>query len=199
MFERALVLLSACAVITGAASAQSIKVVADEAHDKVASLSVDNADVKDAIGKLCDSFHKPYTFAAYVHGKVTVDIHSASFQRALISLLAAGAISYEHIDGVYRFAATKRTAHGAGSYNAPLPHLDMRLRKLDLEQSDIRDSLRDLFRACETTYMVAPQVRGSVTLQVEDMSAEDALNAICKLVGATWKVEDNVVVSAKPK
>lgn len=63
---------------------------------------------------------------------------------------------------------------------------------LDLDQSDIRDALRALFKNVGVSYVIAPEVQGTVTVSLKDIPFETALQNILKQVDATYRVEGGV-------
>jgi hypothetical protein len=63
---------------------------------------------------------------------------------------------------------------------------------LDLEQADVRDALRALFRNVRISYSIAPDVQGTVTVSLRNVTFETALQNILRQVDATFRVEAGV-------
>jgi type II secretory pathway component GspD/PulD (secretin) len=63
---------------------------------------------------------------------------------------------------------------------------------LELEQSDIRDALKLLFKNIGVNYSVAPDVQGSITVSLKNVPFETALRNILGQVDATYRVEAGV-------
>ena len=63
---------------------------------------------------------------------------------------------------------------------------------LELEQSDIRDALKLLFKNVGISYTVAPDVQGSITVSLHSVPFETALRNILGQVDATYRVEGGV-------
>lgn len=69
---------------------------------------------------------------------------------------------------------------------------DRMVQSLELDQADIRDALKLLFRIVGTNYSVASDVQGTVTITLRDVPFETALRAVLNQVDATWRVEGGI-------
>lgn len=90
---------------------------------------------------------------------------------------------------------------------APLPAMaqddprDRMVSSLELDQADIRDALKLLFRMVQANYTVNPDVQGTVTISLQNVPFETALRAVLNQVDATWRVEGgiyNIIKKAEP-
>ena len=63
---------------------------------------------------------------------------------------------------------------------------------LELDQADVRDALRALFRNVNVNYSIAPEVQGTVTVSLKNVLFETALQFILKQVDATYRIESGV-------
>lgn len=81
---------------------------------------------------------------------------------------------------------------------APLPASaqndprDRIVQSLELDQADIRDALKLLFRMVGANYSVASDVQGTVTISLQNVPFETALRAVLNQVDATWRVEGGI-------
>ena len=81
---------------------------------------------------------------------------------------------------------------------APLPASaqndprDRMVQSLELDQADIRDALKLLFRMVGANYSVASDVQGTVTISLQNVPFETALRAVLNQVDATWRVEGGI-------
>lgn len=67
-----------------------------------------------------------------------------------------------------------------------------RIPSLELQQADVREALRTLFNNVGVSYSIAPEVQGSVTAKLENVSFETAMQNILRQVDATYRVEGGV-------
>ena len=72
-------------------------------------------------------------------------------------------------------------------------HLHQTVTKIDLNQSDIRDALRMLFKDTRVSYAISPDVQGIVTARFDEVTLEVALEALLRQVDATYRLESGVV------
>jgi len=66
------------------------------------------------------------------------------------------------------------------------------VHSLELQQADVRDALRALFRNVSVNYSIAPEVQGTVTVSMKNVLFEQALQNILKQVDATYRIESGV-------
>ena len=66
------------------------------------------------------------------------------------------------------------------------------IESVELDQADIRDALKVLFRSTSLNYTVAPDVQGVVTVSLKDVPFKTALRGILQQVDATWREEGNI-------
>jgi type II secretory pathway component GspD/PulD (secretin) len=63
---------------------------------------------------------------------------------------------------------------------------------LDIDQADVREALRALFKSMNVSYSVSPEVQGIVTVNVKNVPFETALQNILKQVTATYRIVGGV-------
>src|SRR5579862_6087362 len=63
---------------------------------------------------------------------------------------------------------------------------------LDLDSVDVREALRALFKSVGVSYSIAPEVQGTVTVNLKNVRFDTALQNILKQVDATYRVEGGV-------
>jgi hypothetical protein len=66
------------------------------------------------------------------------------------------------------------------------------IESIELDQADIRDALKVLFRSTSLNYTVAPDVQGVVTVSLKNVQFKTALRGILSQVDATWREEGNI-------
>jgi len=63
---------------------------------------------------------------------------------------------------------------------------------LELEQADVREALRALFKDVGVSYSIAPEVQGSVTVSLKNVTFATALQNVLRQLDATYRVEGGV-------
>ena len=71
---------------------------------------------------------------------------------------------------------------------------DKIIPSLELDQADVRDALRILFKDVGVSYTLSADVTGTVTVSLNNISFETALRNILTQVNATYRVEGGVYV-----
>lgn len=65
---------------------------------------------------------------------------------------------------------------------------------LDLDQADVRDALKIIFKVTGFDYSVDPAVQGTVTVHLENKTFETVLRNVLNQVSATYRLEAGVYV-----
>ncbi len=63
---------------------------------------------------------------------------------------------------------------------------------LELDQADVREALRALFKNVNVSYSIAPEVQGTVTVSLKNVTFDTALQNVLRQVDATYRVEAGV-------
>jgi type II secretory pathway component GspD/PulD (secretin) len=63
---------------------------------------------------------------------------------------------------------------------------------LELDQADVREALRALFKNVNVSYSIAPEVQGPVTVSLKNVTFETALQNVLRQVDSTYRVEAGV-------
>jgi bla regulator protein BlaR1 len=63
---------------------------------------------------------------------------------------------------------------------------------VEIQQADVRDALRSLFREVGISYAIAPEVTGKVTASLRNVTFQSALENILRQVDATYRIESGV-------
>lgn len=69
---------------------------------------------------------------------------------------------------------------------------DQIIPSIELDQADVRDALRLLFKQVNVDYTVDSAVQGTVTVKLTNQPFETVLRNILGQVNSTWRVEGNV-------
>jgi bla regulator protein BlaR1 len=63
---------------------------------------------------------------------------------------------------------------------------------VEFDNTDVRQCLRSLFKMVNTSYSIAPEVQGTVTLSLKNVSFEVALQNVLRQVDATYRIRSGV-------
>ena len=66
------------------------------------------------------------------------------------------------------------------------------ISSLELEQADVREALRALFKNVNVSYSIAPEVQGPITVSLKNVTFETALQNVLRQVDATYRIEAGV-------
>jgi hypothetical protein len=69
---------------------------------------------------------------------------------------------------------------------------DQIIPSLDLDAVDVREALRALFKSVGVSYSIAPEVQGTVTVNMKNQRFDTVLQNILKQVDSTYRVEGGV-------
>src|SRR4051812_4403099 len=80
----------------------------------------------------------------------------------------------------------------AGTAHAQVDPGQQMISSLDLDSVDVREALRALFKNVGVSYSIAPEVQGTVTVNLRNVTFEAALQNILKQVDGTYRIEGGV-------
>lgn len=66
------------------------------------------------------------------------------------------------------------------------------IQSLELEQAEVRDALRQLFKNVNVSYQIAPDVQGTITLTIKKKPFKTVLENILRQVDATYRIDGGV-------
>ena len=66
------------------------------------------------------------------------------------------------------------------------------IASLEYEQADVREALRALFKNVGVSYTIAPEVQGTITVSLKNVTFETALQNITRQVDATYRIEGGI-------
>ncbi len=69
---------------------------------------------------------------------------------------------------------------------------DQIIPSLELDQADVREALRLIFKSVNVQYTIAGDVQGTVTVSLKSVPFETALRNVLNQVGATYRVEGGI-------
>ena len=76
---------------------------------------------------------------------------------------------------------------------------DINIPKLDLDQADVRDALKIIFKHAGKSWSIEQTVQGIVTVHLENIPFETALRNVLGQVDATYRIEGGIyVILPKP-
>lgn len=69
---------------------------------------------------------------------------------------------------------------------------DQKKITLDMQQADVREVLRALFKGVDLSYSVAPEVQGLITVSLKEVPFETALQNVLRQINATYRIVGGV-------
>ena len=92
-----------------------------------------------------------------------------------------------------------RTGYPAVAIGEPARRFVGEPISLDLKDADIRDVLLTFSRLARLNMVIDPEVKGSVTVRLENVPWDQALDVILRVNGLGYVLEGNVVAIGSPK
>jgi len=66
------------------------------------------------------------------------------------------------------------------------------IKDVQFEQKDVRQAIRELFKSVGVSYSIAPEVQGTITVALHNVTFEVALQNVLRQVDATYRIEGGV-------
>jgi type II secretory pathway component HofQ len=117
----------------------------------------------------------------------------------LLTLALAGALSAEPApDRAHPEKAERRRSHAQPPEAKPEVQPSDDLISLDLKDADLRDVLRTIASLERINIAIDPEVRGSVTIRLNDVRWDQALDVILRSNGLGCVIKGNVLRVGTP-
>ncbi len=62
----------------------------------------------------------------------------------------------------------------------------------DFDKVEVREALRQIFKSVNVSYSISPQVQGTITVSLHNVTFETALQNILRQIDATYRIEAGV-------
>ncbi|MGV3614361.1 MAG: hypothetical protein ACO1SV_03405 [Fimbriimonas sp.] len=158
-------------------------------------LECQGAEVRDLLRRIFRGNSMEYTLAPDIQGVVTLNLRDVRFDILLETVLRQVDATYRVEGGVVQ--VIRRVGEGV---TTRVPDDDLLVRivpSVEFQSADVRHALRQLFRNQGVSYTVAPDVQGTVTLSLTNVTFETALTNLTRQVDATYRIEGGVILIVK--
>lgn len=127
--------------------------------------------------------------------KLRALIHHGLLLTAALSVLAGGGSLFGQETAPEQEAPAEREAAPIQVAQAtPPPASEENLISLDFRQAELQTVLQALARKAKVNIVTSPDAMGEVSIHLEDVSWEQALDTIVKTIGLTYEKQDNVIL-----
>lgn len=201
MKKTALVSVTMAAVLLG--GAYFLPVQAQEPSDpftRVVTIEFDKANVRDALTKVAASMGIPIDIAPDVQGTVSLSLSHVTNMVLLTNLtrqvdatmtMRQGRLTIQRDPNAMKLTTLDPTTGMVTKKVRPV--IDLRAN-----QADVRETLRNIFRQSGISYSISPDVQGTVTADLQNVTFETALANVLRQVDATYLVEAGVFHIVRP-
>jgi len=164
-------------------------------------------DVRDSVGEILKAYGKAYTIAPEVQGRVTLDVENAPIDWVLKRLLSQVNATFRRQSGEYEIvheefasnASITTKPHGTADVDlarsSQAQTQDKVIKVIAFQKTDVREALSRLFREVGVPFWIAPDVQGSITLNLFKVPFGIALqnvlsqgNAASRVVAGIYEV-----------
>ena len=137
--------------------------------DKI-TIAIDHADIHDLISSIARSAKANIIISPDVKGTVTVDLVDVPWRKALETSVETLGYSLRESRGILRVMPASKSAPKPRVYFA-------------FEKADVRKVIATIAKISGANIVVAPEVRGTITLQLRGVPWHDSLDAIAETLG----------------
>ena len=156
----------------------------------ITQVSFQNTDIRQVLQQLFKIVQVSYSVSPDVQGVVTVELQNVTFQVALQNVLRQVDATYRVNQGVYEVIHHQNESTDKVQTPDQMETAD----HFTFKNTDVREAIRRIFKASGKYYSIAPEVHGSVTLDVQYAPYEAVLSLILRQVYASYRVESGVYV-----
>lgn len=158
-------------------------------HERLFSFKCNAEDVRAALKALFTTSQFSCIVDPNVQGWVTVDVNGVTLDTAVRNIVKQVNANFRTEGGVY-LITKDAGAEGVSEGSFVLgPPERMHVR---MDQVDVREAIRRIFRAVNSSYTIAPEVQGNVSLELQNVRFDIALENLVRQVDASFLIEGGV-------
>lgn len=174
------------------------------AADSRGRFAYDSLSAREAFRRMFETYDMSFSIAPDVKGNITLFAHGVTFDAALSNMLRQVDATYRIEGGIYEITKRQPRTFGqaAPAFTHPFPPIAMRIEvhmdgsnnlvQADINQADVRQVLRTLFKQSAIPYSISPEVQGPVTLSARNVTFNTVLENILRQANATYRIRAGV-------
>jgi len=171
-----------CLALVGACLPQDVlrpnlQISVDLAKGRIRRLDALHVDAKEVLSALLKAAKRRGTVSESVHGEITISLRDVELETGIVQVA-----SLAHAEVSYR---------GGGCDIGSAGDRDL-IEKFRAHGEDASAAIGRLMKMAGRSYSIAPDVRGTVTVDFRNVQLQVALKSILKQVDATYRMEGGV-------
>lgn len=160
------------------------------------SIDAENIDVNQLLREISKRTGLNITTESGLTGNITAHLSSIPLSDALYVLLEPSGFIVNENNGIYTIKTSKILQRGQGSYT--ILYRKGKLSIFDVKGVPATDILSDIASQCKINLAIVGNISGNVTLRLDNITLEQALDAITDITGTTYAVIDDVYYIGDP-
>jgi type II secretory pathway component HofQ len=159
------------------------------------SVNADSVDIKQLLLEISKKTRLSIISEAGLSGNVNANVSDVPLDEALFLILEPIGFEVEENNGIYSVRTGKQPLGPQGSFS--ISYRKDRLY-IDAKNAPSADLLSQIASKCKINLVVTEDVRGNITMRLDDVTLEQAINIITDATGSAYIVTDNIYVVGNP-
>jgi len=162
--------------------------------DQRIDISLNEADVTEVLASFGHIFGGEADIDPVIRGEVTVELHHVRAATVLTAVCESVGCRWWIEDGRLKIekdpdAPPRPPAAPGRAEGESSARLDSAI-DMSLLNADLRETLRSFGTIVQARVTLDPSLEGRVTVELHNTPVRDALDAICRMQGCAWELED---------
>jgi len=129
-------------------------------------------------------------------GTITAHLTSVSIDDGIYALLEPNGFIVSEDNGIYSVRNKKVQQRGQGSYT--ILFKKGKLSILDVKAAPADDVLSDIAAQCKINLAIVGEIRGNVTMRLDNVTLDQAFETLANVTGATYTLLDGIYLFGDP-
>ena len=164
-------------------------------QDGKLTVDAENADIGQLLREISVQAGLNIVSESGLTGSVTAHLSDVPMEEALYALLVANGFMLDEDNGIYRVRSGLRQQRGMGSF--AIFYRNGKL-SIDVKNAPTVDVLSEIASQCKINLTSVGNVQGSVTMRLDGVTLEQALDALTDATGNAYTVVDDIYLVGDP-
>jgi len=161
------------------------------------TVNADNADIKQLLREISKKTGLNIVADTGLTGNVTANVSDVPLDEAIYAIIEPLGFAIEENNGIYsiKMGRLQQQQRGQGSFS-----ISYRKDKLfiDVKNAPAQDVLSEIASKCKINLAIVGDVKGNVTMRLDDVTLGQAMDIITDVTGNAYVVTDNIYMVGDP-
>jgi type II secretory pathway component HofQ len=166
-------------------------------QDNKLTINAENADIKQLLLDISRKTRLNIVAEAGLTGNVTASVSDLPADEALYSIMEPLGFAVEENNGIYSIKTSRLQQQSGQQGSFSISYRKGKLY-IDAKNASTADVLSEIASKCKINLVVAEDIKGNITMRLDDVTLEQAMEMITDATSNAYIVADNIYIVGSP-